>query len=128
MHFSELKLKILVSGAGAALFCLEPELAPGPRTSEAGAAPKSGGSATLIMIQEMFANNQLFLEVNLNNFCVRRGPGAYLTWWSEPAPRLPAAAPQYCQQVIFQRANYKFSIFSLARWPPLGYPTKFRSI
>ena len=35
---------VLVYGAGAAFFCLEP--APGPRTS--GAAQKSGGSATLV--------------------------------------------------------------------------------
>ena len=34
-------------GAGAAYFCLEPESAPGPQTSGAGAAQKSGGSATL---------------------------------------------------------------------------------
>ena len=53
-------MKILVSGAGAAcsrpfawtrstLYCLvpEPELAAGPRTSGAGAAQKSGSSATL---------------------------------------------------------------------------------
>ena len=34
---------------GAAFFCLEPESAPGARTSEAeaGATKKSGGSATL---------------------------------------------------------------------------------
>ena len=46
---------MLVYGAGAALFtgagadpiCLEPESAPGPRTSGAGDAKKSGGSATL---------------------------------------------------------------------------------
>ena len=42
---------MLVYGAGAAFFCLEPEptqfgqSAPGPQTS--GAAQKSGGSATL---------------------------------------------------------------------------------
>ena len=34
-------------GAGAASFCLEPESAPGPWPSGAGAAQKSGGSATL---------------------------------------------------------------------------------
>ena len=41
---------MLVDGAGAAwsrLFWLEPESAPGPRTSGAGAAQKSGGSTTL---------------------------------------------------------------------------------
>ena len=32
---------------GAASFCLEPESAPGPWPSGAGAAQKSGGSATL---------------------------------------------------------------------------------
>ena len=45
---------MLVDGAGAAwsrLFWLEPESAPGPRTSGAGAAQKSGGSATLITHQ-----------------------------------------------------------------------------
>ena len=34
-------------GAGADPIWSEPELAPGPRTSGAGAAQKSGGSATL---------------------------------------------------------------------------------
>ena len=46
---------MLVYGAGAAFFtgagadpiCLEPESAPGPRTSGAGDAKNSGGSATL---------------------------------------------------------------------------------
>ena len=46
LHFSELKLKMLVSGAGAALFCQKPESAPGTRTS--GAAQKSGSSSTLV--------------------------------------------------------------------------------
>ena len=32
----------------AALFCLKPESTPGPRTSGAGAAQKSGGSSTLL--------------------------------------------------------------------------------
>ena len=36
---------------GATFFCLEPESAPGPRTSGDGAAQKSGGSATLFKIE-----------------------------------------------------------------------------
>ena len=35
---------------------LEPESAPGPRTSGAGAAKKSGGSATLFLVIEMFCD------------------------------------------------------------------------
>ena len=35
------------TGAGADPICLEPESAPGPRTSGAGDAKNSGGSATL---------------------------------------------------------------------------------
>ena len=39
--------RIFLPGAGATLLSLEPESAPGPRTSGAGAAQKYGGSATL---------------------------------------------------------------------------------
>ena len=37
---------------GAASFCLEPESAPGPWPSGAGAAQKSGGSATLVEVND----------------------------------------------------------------------------
>ena len=40
--------RIFLPGAGATLQSLEPESAPGPRTSGAGAAQKSGGSVTLL--------------------------------------------------------------------------------
>ena len=41
----ESRSRIFLLGAGVDPFWSEPESAPGPRTS--GAAPKSGGSATL---------------------------------------------------------------------------------
>ena len=41
--------RLFLPGAGADPFWSEPESAPGPRTSGAGAAQKSGGSATLIL-------------------------------------------------------------------------------
>ena len=44
-------------------FCLEPESVPGPRTSEAIAAQKSGGSATLQL--KVFWNILHFKEVNI---------------------------------------------------------------
>ena len=40
--------RLFLPGAGADLIWSEPESAPGPRTSGAGAAQKSGGSATLV--------------------------------------------------------------------------------
>ena len=43
-------------GAGADPIWSEPESAPGPRTSGAGAAKKSGGSATLFLVIEMFCD------------------------------------------------------------------------
>ena len=67
---------MLVYGAGAAFFCLEPEptqfcrsrsrLRPVPRTFGAGTAQKSGGSATLVEGQ-MIGGGALFrpLEVSL---------------------------------------------------------------
>ena len=44
--------RLFLPGAGARADPIwsEPELAPGPRTSGAGAAPKSGGSATLLPV------------------------------------------------------------------------------
>ena len=40
--------RLFLPGAGADLIWSEPESAPGPRTSGAGATQKSGGSATLL--------------------------------------------------------------------------------
>ena len=65
------KYKILVHGAGAAWSRLflpgagadpiwsEPESAPGPRTSGAGAAQKSGGSATLDYYRKKYVSMEI---------------------------------------------------------------------
>ena len=45
-------------GAGADPIWSEPESAPGPRTSGAGAAQKSGGSATLVPVRDNIAADQ----------------------------------------------------------------------
>ena len=41
--------RLFLPGAGADPILSEPELAPGPWTSGAGGAQKSGGSATLVL-------------------------------------------------------------------------------
>ena len=52
-------MKNLVYGAGADPIWSEPESAPKPRTSGAGAAQKSGGSATL----------KTGVQLNIEKFC-----------------------------------------------------------
>ena len=50
-------------GAGADPICSEPESAPGPWTSAAGAAQKGGGSATLEKTVEIFAMSHFILKL-----------------------------------------------------------------
>ena len=60
--WSRLELTLL-PGAGADPIWSEPESAPGPQTSRARAAHKSGGSATLVSILQCSRFNREFQPV-----------------------------------------------------------------
>ena len=51
--------RLFLPGAGADPIWSEPESAPGPRTSGAGAAQKSGGSATLDYYRKKYVSMEI---------------------------------------------------------------------
>ena len=72
-------------GDGADPIWSEPEWAPGPWTSGAGAAQRSSGSATLVGTNEE--------DIIQNFFC-------FIVRWSQSRTFPPAPASQHCQHLF----------------------------